>query len=152
MYGFYGFKTLAIAVSTVVFFYSLVITEFWIEDAAARYYCDFPRTPQPDPDEVVWLPWRTYCEAVQTIPSNPNFWIIDDFPDKDIPFSECAEAGSEQWQVSQETATGCEIERTSEFQSVISFSVQIACNTEILDDYYINNKHNACCFHEICSL
>ncbi|MEE8496293.1 MAG: RHS repeat-associated core domain-containing protein [Xanthomonadales bacterium] len=138
MNSFRGLKTLTIAVSTVFLFHTLVATEFWIESVAARYYCGSFRTPQPDPDAVVWLPWRTYCGAVQTMPSSPNYWNIDDFPDQDIPFQDCAEAGSEEWQVRQEMATGCVIERTSEFRSVNTYSIPIACNGDVLDDYYIS--------------
>ncbi len=131
-----GFITLTIAVSGMLFFHSLATTDFWIESAAARYYC--PDPPQPDPDDLVWIPWRTYCNAAQTMSSSPDYWIIDDYPSEDIPSLSCAEIASENWQVPQEMSTGCEIERTSEFRPRVIYSLPIACNGNVTDDYYIS--------------
>lgn len=131
-----GIKIVTFITAFFLFLQTSIWTDFWISPASARYYC--PSQNWPDPDDLVWLPWRSYCGAVQTMPSNPSWLKIDDYPEEDIPSPVCAEASSENWQVPQEMATGCEIERTSEFQSVITYSLPFACNGNVYPGYFIS--------------
>jgi hypothetical protein len=132
----WGLRTLTVAVTILLSIFSAGTTDFWIETVQARYYC--PDRPPPDPANLVWIPWRTYCSAAQSMSSSPDYWIIDDYPGQDISSLECAITASEQWQVPQETSTGCEIERTSDFRSTVIYSLPFACNGNVSDDYYIS--------------
>jgi RHS repeat-associated protein len=128
-----GFKLFRIAVSTVFFIHLSISTDFWIEPASARYYCGSVWIPQPDPDDVVWLPWQTFCDAAQSMPSHPDRWIIDDYPDTDI--ENCAEIGAEQDRQRLQQP-GCTVSLLGS-ESRLIYELPIACNGNVNDDYYI---------------
>ena len=128
-----GFKLFKIAVSTVFFVHLSLSTDFWIESASARYYCGSVWIPQPDPDEVVWLPWKTFCDAAQSMASHPDRWIIDDYPDTDV--ENCAEIGAEQDR-QRFQQPGCTVSLLGS-ESRLIYELPIACNGNVNDDYYI---------------
>jgi RHS repeat-associated protein len=133
-----GLKVLFIAFSAALFFLSSITGGFWIDSASARYYCDFPRTPTPDPEDVVWLPWRTFCSSEQTMPSNPGFWIIDDYPSSDI--SNCAEIGAEkELQRQIDAQPDCSIVLNGIIVNLLG-ELAIGCNGNVIDDYFIGTR------------
>jgi RHS repeat-associated protein len=119
--------------SLILIFHSLIWSDFWISPAAARYHgCLF--SPAPDPDELVWLPYKTYCPAAQTMSSNPSYFIIDDYPETDIP--DCAEIGADSWARSQEGE--CQIVPTSSVRTSTIFDYPLLCNGNEVPSYWLS--------------
>ena len=117
--------------SFVLLIHSITWSDFWISPAEARYYgCLF--SPAPDPDELVWLPYKTFCPAAQTMSSNPSYLIIDDFPDTDVP--DCAEIGADSWARSQEG--DCHIVPTSSVRAAIILDYPLICNGNETPSYW----------------
>ncbi|MBT8060845.1 MAG: hypothetical protein KJO33_14720, partial [Gammaproteobacteria bacterium] len=105
-----------------------------VPQALGRYYdCDNPFEPPPDPDELVWLPHRTFCVGDQEMDSNPSFWLIDDYPQEDL--ADCPERGTAR--KLQETSGGCWWEVASPIDAEINYQETFTCNGNIYPSYYI---------------
>ena len=133
MYFCRGSKSFSFVVSAAFFIHFSISTDFLIPSASARYYCGSVWIPQPDPDDVVWLPWKTFCDAAQTMPSHPDRWIIDDYPDTDI--ENCADIGAEQDRQRLQQS-GCAVTILGS-ESRLIYELPIACNGNVNDDYFI---------------
>jgi len=135
----HGLRPITLALSAVVFFQLLFSTDFWITPVSARYDCDSVWIPQPDPDAVVWLPYRTYCPPIQTMSSNPSWWLIDDFPAEDLP--NCKELAVAWLKEREESRSDCTWEPSTKSATRITYQVPIACNgntTWPVKHYFIN--------------
>ena len=122
----------------LLFFHSLIGTDFWITPAMARYPGCPGGGPVPDPDELVWLPYRSFCTGVQTMSSNPGKLIIDDYPEEDI--SNCAEIKSELYMdFLRSQSPGCPVEAVSDITVNIVNQHDIICNGNAYQGYYVSN-------------
>lgn len=134
-----GLRIIKIAISTTFLFHTFLSTDFWIAAASARYDCGSFWTPQPNPDELVWLPYKTYCERFQTIQSPPSWFLIDDYPDEDL--ENCMELGT-QWRIELEESVGnCSFEPVSSYSSDVSYEIPFACNGSVIypqEAYYFS--------------
>ena len=83
-----GLRVYTCFILFLVFIHSLIGSDFWVSPAKARYPGCPGGGPTPDPDQLVWLPYRSFCVGVQTMSSNPGSLLIDDYPQEDIP--DCA--------------------------------------------------------------
>ena len=123
-------------VSLFIFVHSIIWSDFWVSPAHARYYgCLF--SPPPNPEELVWLPYRTYCGRVQTMSSIPSWLIIDDYPEDDIP--DCAELGSEQYRNNLEAQNeGCSVTAVSNVFVNVTSEYPLICNGNVTPTYWMS--------------
>ena len=129
-------KTLKYLAVVFVGLYSAICTEYWISPASARWSCNSFWDPQPDPDEVVWLPFRSYCSTFQTMPSNPYWYIVDDYPVADI--ADCAELQAEvDRQRFQASNPNCVVTLNGIAVDVLGES-PVACNGNVSPKYIIS--------------
>jgi RHS repeat-associated protein len=97
--------------------------------------CDLPIGQQPDPDEVAWLPWRSYCATEQSMPSSPDHFIVEDYPETDI--EACAELGAErQRQSYRNVYPDCTV-TTTRIRAYTLVENPLACNGNVSPGYYI---------------
>ncbi len=105
-----------------------------VSQAFGRYYdCDNPFQQPPEPDELVWLPYRTYCWGEQEMDSNPGWWLIDDYPAEDL--ADCPERGTAKRLL--ETPGNCWWEVASPYTAEITYQSGFTCNGNITPPYYI---------------
>jgi RHS repeat-associated protein len=135
MNAFRGYQSTSTAVLVLLLLPFLLPGDFWITPASARYYCGSAWIPRPDPDEVVWLPWKTFCDVAQEMPSSPGYWLIDDYPDVDI--ADCAQIGEElDREKYKRGRPECAVNVIgSEYRKI--YDLPIACNGNANPDYFI---------------
>ncbi len=136
-----GLEPFTIALTAIVFLQSLFSTDFWITPVSARYYCDSFWVRQPDPNDVVWLPYRTYCPGAQTMSSNPSWWLVDDYPDEDL--LNCDELSVAREKARLESGSICIWDPAVETVTKIVHQSPIACNGNVSlpeKDYFIGTK------------
>jgi RHS repeat-associated protein len=125
-------------ISFVLLTQSLIGTDFWISPAIARISGCPGGGPTPDPDELVWLPYRSFCQDVQTMASNPGKLIIDDYPEEDIP--DCAEIKSERYMNSlRRRFPGCYVGAASDIETNIIQEHDLLCNGNVYQGYYVSD-------------
>jgi len=123
--------------SFFLFFHSLFWSDFWVSPAVARYTgCPFGG-PAPDPEALTWLPYRTFCTGVQTMPSLPSWSIIDDFPDTDIP--NCAEIKSEAYMAQLRARNpGCSVTPVTNITTNVIVDNPLICNGNVSPGYWMS--------------
>lgn len=107
----------------------LLFTDFWISPASARQYCDHEWYMDPDPDRLVWLPYKTFCERFQTMPSNPSWFLIDDYPDDYLP--NCKELGTVWVKEQGELYGDCIYVPVPGYTVDVNFELSLACNGNV---------------------
>lgn len=119
-----------------IFLHSLILSDFWIPPAVARYSgCPFGG-PSPDPETLTWLPYRTFCSGVQTMSSLPSWLIIDDYPETDIP--DCAEIRSEAFENQLQTQSpGCRVDTVTDIMTNVILDQPFICNGNVSPGYWV---------------
>jgi RHS repeat-associated protein len=106
-----------------------------VSPAAARYYCDLAVGGQPDPRELTWLPWLSYCATEQSMPSSPDYYIVDDYPRTDI--TDCVGQSAErQRQIYLEAYPGCAVTMLDTRVYTID-EAPLGCNGNVDPKYYV---------------
>lgn len=133
-----GIGAFGCTVSFLLIFQLLTGSDFWISSAWGRWAgCPVGSTP-PDPDEVVWLPYRSFCVGVQTMSSLPSWLIIDDYPEEDIP--DCAEIKSARYMdFLRNQSPGCRVEAVTDVTVNIIDQHDLICNGNVSGGYYVSN-------------
>ena len=137
-----GIRVYTCFILFLVFFQSLIGSDFWVSPAMARYPGCPGGGPAPDPDQLVWLPYRSFCVGVQTMSSNPGSLIIDDYPQEDIP--DCAAIKSERYMdLLRQQNPGCRVEAVTDITVNIIGEHDIICNGNVLGGYYVGTVYES---------